>query len=165
MADPYEILGVGRDATDDQIKQAYREKARKYHPDNYDGNPLSDLAAEKMQEINDAYDRVMNERRGGNTYFSGYEPQRDSNFKDIRALVSQGRLEEAQELLDGVPISRRDGEWHFLNGSVLYRRGWFDDAYASFCAACRHNPQNEESRAALNQLERQRRGGFGTGRG
>ena len=56
MRDPYEILGVSRDASDEEIKNAYRQLARKYHPDNYADNPLSDLASEKMKEINEAYD-------------------------------------------------------------------------------------------------------------
>ena len=50
MTDPYQILGVSRNATDEQIKQAYKELARKYHPDNYANNPLSDLAEDKMKE-------------------------------------------------------------------------------------------------------------------
>lgn len=162
MKDPYEVLGVARDATDDQIKAAYRKLARKYHPDHYDGNPLSDLAQEKMKEINEAYDRIMAERNGKsgqNQYYSGYSPNHaNSSFADIRAIISAGRYEDAQVLLDGIPPQKRDAEWYFLNGSVLYRRGWFEDAYTSFATAVRMEPNNPEYTAALNQLNRQRSG-------
>lgn len=170
MRDPYTVLGVSKDATDEQIKNAYREQARKYHPDNYTDNPLSDLASDKMKEINDAYDQITAERRGGSgSSDAGAYSSSSSNFADIRSMISSGRLEEAQELLDGVPPGKRDAEWYFLNGSVLYRRGWFEDAYTSFAAACRLNPSNAEYRAALNQMQRQR-GGYtgyrqGTGNG
>ena len=56
MNDPYSVLGVSPDASDEEIKKAYRELARKYHPDNYQNNPLADLAEEKMKAINEAYD-------------------------------------------------------------------------------------------------------------
>ena len=62
MTDPYKILGVSRDATDDEIKKAYRELARKYHPDNYANSPLADLAEEKMKEINTAYSDIQKAR-------------------------------------------------------------------------------------------------------
>ena len=56
MRDPYSVLGVSSNASDQEIKRAYRELARKYHPDNYANNPLADLAEEKMKEINEAYE-------------------------------------------------------------------------------------------------------------
>ena len=63
--DPYKVLGVSPSASEDEIKRAYRDLARKYHPDNYINNPLADLAKEKMQEINDAYDTIMKQRQIG----------------------------------------------------------------------------------------------------
>ncbi len=154
MKDPYAVLGVSKNATDDEIKKAYRELARKYHPDNYADNPLSDLAHEKMQEINEAYDAIMDERRGGGSTKSGYNTG-SGEFAHIRQLVFTGRLEEAQELLDGVPVSSRSAEWYFLNGSVLYKRGWFEGAYSSFSTACRMDPNNAEYREAFNRISRQ----------
>ena len=156
MKDPYSVLGVDKNATDEQIKNAYRELARKYHPDNYTDNPLADLASEKMKEINEAYDAIINSRRGGysNTN-SGYQSSTSSSFPEVRSLINQGRLEQAQEVLDGVPPQSRDAEWYFLNGTVLYRRGWFDQAYTSFATASRMDPSNPEYRNALNRAQRQ----------
>mgnify|MGYP003268313395 FL=1 len=54
--DPYKVLGVTPQTSDDDVKRAYRELARKYHPDNYVNNPLADLAETRMKEINEAYD-------------------------------------------------------------------------------------------------------------
>ncbi len=166
MNDPYSILGVARDATDEQVKAAYKAQARKYHPDNYADNPLSDLAAEKMKEINEAYDAIMDERRskskgnssGGYSYGYGYGGSANSggsSFPEVRKLINSGRLEEAQEVLDGVPPGSRDAEWYFLNGTVQFRRGWFDNAYSSFSTACRMDPNNMEYRQALNNAQRQ----------
>ena len=92
MTDPYAVLGVSRNATDDEIKNAYRELARKYHPDNYADNPLSDLAGEKMKEINEAYDSIMAERRTGKTASGAYNAGTGgSSFPDVRNLINQGR--------------------------------------------------------------------------
>lgn len=154
MNNPYEVLGISPNATDDEVKKAYRELARKYHPDNYADNPLSNLAKEKMQEINEAYDAIVNSRKTGGGY-SENGSNASSSFNDIRNLIMQNRYEEAQELLDGVPIASRNAEWYFLNGSVMYKRGWFDGAYSNYATACRMDPSNQEYRTAFNNIQRQ----------
>lgn len=165
MTDPYQVLGVSPNASDDQVKAAYRELAKKYHPDNYQGNPLADLAGEKMQEINQAYDQIMSQRRnagsqpGRQAYSAPGYQQSSSQFADIRRLINAGRIAEAQELLDGVAVASRDAEWYFLKGSIYYSRGWLDDALQSFQRACALNPQNQEYAAAYNQLMWQRQNG------
>ena len=165
MKDPYQVLGVSKNATDDEIKAAYRDLARKYHPDNYTDNPLSDLAGEKMQEINNAYDEIMASRRKKNSAGANYSAGGSSSgeYADVRNFISQGRYDDAQSLLDGVPVESRNAEWYFLNGTVLYRRGWFDDSYTSFATACRMDPSNPEYRAAYAQAQRNRGGFRGSG--
>ncbi len=154
MNDPYKVLGVDKNATDQEIKDAYRNLARKYHPDNYGDNPLSDLAEEKMQEINEAYDAIVSMRKGSKSN-SGTSQNTASDFPEVRNLISQGRLEQALELLDGIPPHERNAEWYFLNGTVLYRRGWFDQAFTSFTTASRMDPTNMEYRNAVNNAQKQ----------
>ena len=154
MNNPYEVLGVSANATDEQIKEAYKRLARKYHPDNYDDNPLADLAEEKMKEINEAYDTIMASRKTG-----GYGGSNGS-FADVRNMISLGKLEEARVVLDGVPIASRNAEWYYLNGTLLYRKGWYEDAYTSFSNACRMDPSNMEYKTAFDGITNQRRGQF-----
>ena len=163
MNDPYKVLGIQPNATDDEVKAAYREMARKYHPDNYANNPLSELAQEKMQEINEAYDTIIRMRKQGGTggagaAYGGYAGG-NSRFRDIRTMIQTGRILDAEMLLDGVPSDSRDAEWYFLKGSVLYKKGWLEDAYNHFTTANRMDPTNGEYRAAVNQMNAQRQNG------
>lgn len=171
MSDPYKVLGVSPNATDEELKTAYRELAKKYHPDNYADSPLADLAGEKMKEVNEAYDQIVKDRRqrrnggaqGGYAGYAGYSGYggQDSGFSDVRSLINAGRIADAEQILDGVPSEGRSAEWFFLKGTVLYRRGWLDEAYNDFSAACRMDPANAEYRAAFNQVTNQRSGMYG----
>ena len=81
MKDPYEVLGVPHGASEDEIKKAYRELARKYHPDNYANNPLADLAQEKMKEINEAYATLM---KGGRQQADAGAPAASAAVREAR---------------------------------------------------------------------------------
>lgn len=166
MSDPYRILGISPNATDEEVKTAYREMAKKYHPDKYQGSPVADLAGEKMKEINEAYDTILKSRRGrkntgGSSWggVSGYGS--NSDFNDVRSFIMAGRVADAEQILDGVPAEGRNAEWYFLKGTVLYKRGWMDEAYNDFSRACQLDPGNAEYSAVFNQVTNQRRGSYG----
>ena len=160
MKDPYEVLGVSRSADDAQIKNAYRALAKKYHPDNYQNNPLADLAAEKMAVINEAYDAIVKERAGGSRagsagqsgYTASSSSAAGSLFLQVRSLIHAGRIEEAHRLLDTVSSGNRSAEWHFLMGVVLQRKGWLADARTYLEEAVRREPNNPEYRQALGSF-------------
>ncbi len=165
MADPYKTLGISPNATDDEVKIAYKQLAKKYHPDNYVGNPIADLAEEKMKELNEAYDAIMAMRKNGwshtnskHNYSNNYSS--NSQFSDIRKLISNNRFVEAEELLNGIPTSSRDAEWYFLKGCVLYSKGWLDDAIHHAQTAVSMNPNNAEYRNFYSKLSFHQRGGM-----
>lgn len=150
MKDPYEVLGVGRNAPMDDIKKAYKDLAKKYHPDNYVGNELADLAQEKMKEINEAYDTVVKEHEGGARQSGGgwSEPHGGGQgiYAQIRSMINSGRLAEAEQLLS--ECEEHDAEWYFCMGSLHYRRGWFDEASRCLRLAYQMEPGNAEYRQA-----------------
>jgi len=166
MNDPYKTLGVSRDATDDEIKKAYRELARKYHPDNYVNNPLADLVQEKMKEINEAYDEIQKQRasgrHSGGTGTGDRKYSYSGEFIRIRELVNEGRYSEADIMLDSITQSDRNAEWNFLKACVLMHRGWFFDAQKYCETACYMDPNNPEYRSLLNNI-RSNATGYGRG--
>lgn len=157
MKDPYEVLGVGRDAPLDEIKKTYRDLARKYHPDNYVGNDLADLAQEKMKDINEAYDTIIKQREnGGGSYdsgrYGGNPGGGSAAYAQVRQAIMNGNIALAQSLLDA--MDSRDAEWHFLYGAVMYRKGWYDEAARHTRQAADMDPGNAEYRSAADQMSR-----------
>ena len=163
MRDPYQVLGVPSTATDEEVKKAYRDLARKYHPDNYHDNPLADLAQERMKEINEAYEAVQSQRKaaraGGDSggyggYQAGYQAgyqSGGSRYQRIRMAISQGNLNLAEELLNA--MTDHDAEWSFLKGAICYRRGWLDEARRYYQNAVNMDPDNQEYQRALDIAE------------
>lgn len=166
MRDPYSVLGVSPGASDDEVKRAYRELARKYHPDNYQDNPLADLAEEKMKEVNEAYDAITRQRSGGGNYQSGgtaYQSQSgyqaqdhqragaDPFFAKVRQCIQVGNLDAAERMLTQ-EAAVKNAEWYFLMGAVCYRRGWLDEARQNYQMAAQMEPGNMEYRQAYAMM-------------
>ena len=170
MNDPYKVLGVSPDASDDEIKKAYRQLARKYHPDKYRDSDLADLASEKMKEVNAAYEEIKKIRengggannKGGRSYAGNNSSTGDPTYAEIRRNINSGNVGRAEQLLYSVSEHMRNAEWNFLMGCVMARRGNYVDAQRYFDIACSMDPYNNEYRAAHNEL-RNRANGYGGG--
>ena len=168
MNDPYKVLGVSRDASDEEVKKAYLALARKYHPDKYTDTDLAELAAEKMKEINAAYDSIQQMRAaggsqqsaqgsyGGQQQYSGANTGNASgDYAYIRRLINAGDVDSAYDMLQEIAPAARNAEWNFLMGCVEIRYRHYADAARYLNEACRQDPYNTEYRMARDGLQRQ----------
>lgn len=173
ISDPYKVLGISPDASDEEVKAAYRRLAKKYHPDL---NPGDENAARRMNEINAAYDQIKNpqpqQEPGGGAYGAGYgyggtygygygyggayQSQDDYERVEIKAArnyIRSRHFAEAVNALSGVPASQRDGEWYYLHAIANYNMGNRVAALDSAKRACTMSPGNMQYRQLLQQIE------------
>ena len=158
---PYEVLGVSPNASDEEIKSAYRELTRKYHPDANVNNPLADLAEEKFKEVQEAYDIIMRERQNGGGYsygsyqqsYGGYQGggQQDAQLQSVYNYLNARRYNDALYLLSSIP--NRTAQWYYL--SAVANMGIGNNILARDHAAQAVNmkPNNQQYRQFLSQLE------------
>jgi molecular chaperone DnaJ len=172
--DPWKTLGVKPGASDEEIKKAYHDLVKKYHPDRFQDAAAKELANDKLKEINQAYEQISGggagssagTGAGGNSDYTSSGSQR---FYPVRTNLQQRRVDEAERTLD--QMSDRNAEWHFLRGVCYSLRGWYAMARENIAMAVNMEPNNMEYRNALNQLENGARGyqpfagPFGQGQG
>ena len=168
---PYDVLGVSPNASDDDIKRAYRDLTRKYHPDANVNNPLADLAEEKFKEVQEAYDTIMQERASGgssggyssgssssysyggsSSYGGGYaNTQMDPRLQAAANYINSRRYREALNTLDQVP--ERSAMWYYLSGCANAGIGNNILARDHAAQAVNMEPNNMQYRQLLNQLD------------
>lgn len=153
MKDPYEVLGITRGASKDEVKSAYRKLAKKYHPDMNENNPLKDLAEEKFKEIQWAYDEIMDGNAsgyqqnysGGGSYGSG-----SGSLYSVRQQIQTGRFRDAIRILNGISV--RNAEWNYLMGVCYVNTGSIGQGMQYVQNAVRMDPGNFEYSNFLNQI-------------
>lgn len=177
ITDPYSVLGVSPNASNDEVKKAYRELSRKYHPDSYADNPLASLAEEKFKEVQEAYDLIMKQREGeygGGAGFGGYSSQSsyhtsDSDSVELQVVVNyinSRHFREALNVLNG--ITGRDARWFYY--SAVANAGLGNNVIAQQHAqqAVNMDPSNREYVTFLNDItfrsQRYQNTGYNNGR-
>ncbi len=169
IEDPYKILGVSPDASDEEIKRAYRKLAKQYHPDL---NPGDEVAAKKMQQVNAAYEQIKNperaQQRPGGAYgeYSQYDPfgfggyqqrtysqdeQGDPYLQGAYNYIRFGRYQEALNTLNN--CTERTARWYYLSAIANQGLGNQVTALEHIRRAVSMEPDNQEYLRMLNQIE------------
>jgi len=171
IEDPYKVLGVSRDASDEDIKRAYRRLAKKYHPDL---NPGDQEAARRMQEVNAAYEQIKNPEKftgqqsggygnayGGGYYdpFGGYRQQQsygstqtgDQYQQAAYNYIRFGRYREALNTLEN--STERNARWYYLSALANNGLGNQVTALEHIRRAVSMDPDNLEYQSVLNRME------------
>ena len=178
MTDPYSVLEVSRNASDDEIKKAYRNLSRKYHPDANINNPNKDQAEAKFKEVQQAYQQIMKEReygssgnygpysqngygpfrgfygeyrQAGNAGDAGQESEQDLHLSAAATFINNGRYQEAMNVLNG--INEHTAQWYYY--SAIANSGLGNNATALQHAkeALRMEPANYQYQMLVNQFE------------
>ena len=179
MTDPYSVLGVSRNASDEEIKKAYRSLSRKYHPDANINNPNKDQAEARFKEVQQAYQQIMHEREYGSSSQSGgdYDFGGFGDFGSFRGFSGQYRqagsssaqtedelhmqaaanfinsrhYQEALNLLNG--MKTRNAQWYFYSAAANSGVGNNVIALEHAKEALRQDPGNLQYQMLVRQLE------------
>ena len=158
--DPYRILGVSRDAGEEDIKKAYRRLAKQYHPD-VNKEPG---AEEKFKQIQNAYQQIMDmKKHGGNDFWQQSYQQNYGNYQqgsysnDYQSVISylnMGQYQAAYNIL--VNIQERGADWYYLFAIANYGMGNSIAAMEAAEKACEMDPSNPQYRQLYAQLQQGR---------
>ena len=162
--DPYKVLGVSPDASDEEIKRAYRRMAKKYHPDL---NPGDQEAARRMQEVNAAYEQIKNPEKAspyGSGYAGGYDPfggyrqqsygggQSGDQYQNAaQQYIRFARYQEALNALGN--CAQRDARWYYLSAIANSGLGNQVTALEHIRRAVSMEPDNQEYLSMLSRME------------
>jgi len=160
MTDPYKVLGVSPNATDEEIKKAYRRLAKQYHPDR---NPGDAEAAKKMQEVNAAYEQIKNpekaqQNQGGYNPYGSYNPYGQPGGASYSQILNAAyqyitfhRYYNALQVLQST--QERTARWYYLSALANYGVGNQVTALEHIRRAVSMEPDNREYLQTLKAME------------
>ncbi len=178
MTDPYQVLGVSRDASTEEIKKAYRKLSRKYHPDANINNPNKAEAEEKFKQVQQAYKQIMDEKENGTSSYGsqgggaygnryggaygsgGYQgnyggaqsgSSEDAELHAAANFLNNMRYQEAMRVLNN--ISRQNAQWYYLHAVANAGLGNNISAVQDAQTAVNMEPNNMQYRQLLSQLQ------------
>ena len=164
MSDPYQVLGLNSNATEEEVKKAYKTLAKKYHPDVCGNDPS---AAKKMQEINAAYDEIINHRSSGyessssgsaySGWYNGYgnantDDGESNEMKAAAAYINARHFREALNVLSSVKAGDRNAKWYYYSSVAKYYSGDTQGAMSDISEALRREPNNYQYQAFFDRL-------------
>lgn len=141
------MLNIPANATRDEIRAAYRELARRWHPDRFLPGPERDWANEKMADINAAYRLCLNGLRDAKVSAAS----EDEALKQAQALIDDGQYQSARKLLMG--LGTRCAEWNYLFGWVLLHQSDTQKALIYLSVAAHQNPNSVKYARALKEAQ------------
>jgi len=165
MTDPYQVLGISRDASDEEIKKAYRKLSRMYHPDANVNNPNKAQAEEKFKQVQEAYNQIMHQKQqgfdpfgsgayGNGAYGNGaYESEADSHLQAAANYIANRYYKEAETVLQDIPVSERKGRWYYYSAASSLGLGKQAEALSYIQTAIQYEPSNMEYRRMLEYIQ------------
>ena len=166
MIDPYQVLGVSRSASDDEIKKAYRALSRKYHPDANVNNPNKEQAEEKFKQVQQAYDQIMKEKQQGSSYDGAYggfygnyyggqssRHEESSRLQAAANYIQNRYYKEALNVLNDIPFSERQGRWYYYSAIANQGMGNTATAMEHIRRAVELEPSNIQYRQFQEHME------------
>lgn len=134
---PFVILGVSENCTQNELFEAYNAQKQKYSELRFEAGEVGADACNRLDEIEDAYEKASEILRSRfEVTYTG------DNLSDVDTAIKENRLDDAQRILD--ECAERSARWHYLQSAVFYRKGWYQDAMQQMEFACQMDPDNTE---------------------
>lgn len=142
----YELLQVSENATDDEIKESYRELKKKYNEERWLDGDAGTQAARMLGKLDAAYEEIMKERRERRRNTEGTDA-----FEEVAELIRKGDVAGAQRKLDS--FNERNAEWHYLQSVVFYKKNWMNESKKQLEIAIQLDGANPKYQDAYEKLK------------
>lgn len=146
MQENYKILGISENATDDEVREAYRTLKEKYREERFMEGERGNEAAKRLTQVETAYSEIMAYRQQVKDATAG-----SYDFSEVEALLKEGKIAEAQEKLDN--YNDRNAEWHYLQSVIFYKKNWTNESKKQLEIAMNMEPANKKYSDAYTKLK------------